>query len=70
MAKKPKVYSMWALFNYDRPPIFVQTTRRECVIKGINWVGGEREFKKCRRNGSIDIRKVTLRAASTGTVAK
>ena len=63
MAKKARVYRMWALFNYDRPPIFVQQTRYECVRKGIEWLGGEAKFKRSRREGSIVIKKVVLRVA-------
>jgi hypothetical protein len=62
---KAKVYKMWALFNYDRPPIFVKQTRHECVRKGIEWIGNEEAFKNCRREGSITIEKVVLRRTST-----
>ncbi len=62
MTKKRKVYKMWALFNYDRPPIFVECTRRECVTQGINWIGNEHAFKRNRRNGSLTIRKVAVRS--------
>jgi len=64
MAKK-RVYKMWALFNTNRPPIFVEMTRRECVTQGINWIGGEREFARHRRQGWITVEKVTVVAAST-----
>lgn len=66
MAKKAKVYRMWALFNYDRPPIFIETTRRECVTQGINWIGSERAFKHARREGSLTIKKVIVRSDATG----
>ena len=70
MSVRSRTYNLWALFNYDRPPIYVQTTRRECVRKGINWLGGEREFRKARREGSITIEKVVLRRPSTGSQRK
>lgn len=53
-----KAYKMWALFNYDRPPIFIQLTRRECVLKGSEWLG--KDFAKSRRNGSVTIEKVKV----------
>jgi hypothetical protein len=64
--KRVKVYKMWALFNYDRPPIFVQMTRRECVIKGTNWIGNPHSFKRNRRNGSITIEKILVRRVGGG----
>lgn len=65
MAKKPKVYRMWALFNYDRPPIFVEMTRRECKVQGIDWVGGEKKYNALVRGGSITIKKVMVRIDTT-----
>lgn len=62
-----KVYKMWGLFNYERPPIFVQNTRRECVIKGIKWLGGESYFNKHRREGSITIEKIIVTRPSSTT---
>lgn len=64
MKKPAKVYRMWALFNYDRPPIFVELYRRECVTQGINWLGDAKKFDRQRRNGSITIRKVSVRVDS------
>lgn len=64
MAKK-KVYRMWALFNYDRPPIFVETTRRDCITEGLRWIGSDAAFKNARREGSITIEKVTVHRSST-----
>lgn len=61
---KPKPYKMWAVFNYDRPPIFVQLTRRECVIKATRWLGGEAAYRQARRNGAITIAKITVRPVS------
>jgi hypothetical protein len=61
VAKKVKVYAMWALFNYDRPPIFIDLTRREVTVQGINWVGSEKELRRFRRQGSITIEKVLVR---------
>lgn len=56
--KKGQVFKMWALFNYNRPPIFIEMTRRECVTQGINWIGGEQEMRNRMRDGSITIEKV------------
>lgn len=56
---KVKKYKMWALFNYNRPPIFIELTRRECVFKGSEWLG-ERYFQRSLRNGSVTIEKVLV----------
>lgn len=61
MAKKPRRYTMWALFNYDRPPIYVTPTRRECINEGVRWIGDGVEFNRHRREGSITIEKVVVR---------
>lgn len=53
-------YQMWALFNYNRPPIFVECTRRECAVQGKDWLGSDKAFAKARREGSITIEKVTI----------
>lgn len=58
---KARVYEMWALFNYNRPPIFVECTRRECRLQGVNWLGGEKQLAKAMREGSITIERVTVR---------
>ncbi len=64
MASKKRTYKMWALFNTNRPPIFVEITRRECVAKGKDWLGTE-HFVRSYRNGNVTIEKVTVVAAST-----
>jgi hypothetical protein len=69
VAKKVKTYKMWALFNYDRPPIFVDLTRREVVVQGTNWLG-EHGFKRQRRNGSVTIEKVVVRRVERTTEGK
>lgn len=60
-----KKYPMWAVFNYNRPPIFVEYTRYEAVTQAANWVGGDKELRKRRRDGSITVEKVTVLRPST-----
>ena len=64
---RKRTYHMWALFNFDRPPIFVELTRRECIVQGVNWLGGENELRKHRRSGSITIEKIVLRRVERTT---
>lgn len=64
--KPKKVYQMWALFNYNRPPIFVEQTQHECVTKGMDWLG-EHGFARAKREGSVTIEKVTVRRVDSGT---
>jgi hypothetical protein len=55
---------MWALFNTNRPPIFIHLTRRECVKSGIEWIG-EEDFKNAMSTGYITIEKVTVRRSQS-----
>jgi hypothetical protein len=58
---KAKVYKMWALFNCNRPPIFVNCTRWAARQQGVEWLGGEERFAAAVKEGAITIEKVLVR---------
>ena len=69
MKRKGQTFQMWAVFNYDRPPIFIQMTRYEAKVKARDWVGGDKELAKRRRMGSITIEKVTVKRMPSATLS-